>query len=109
MRVWDIEPSKLCNNHLLGEHREIHAIWTILTEGKRGYSRHPETLRWVGKLKALYKRHEEVVSEMTKRGFSHMSPLDSNKAIGKGIQDTLLQSIDKQKRILKKKGCSCRV
>ena len=32
MRVWDIQANVLCNNHLLGEHREIHAIWKILTK-----------------------------------------------------------------------------
>jgi hypothetical protein len=45
MRVWDIEAELLCNSHLLGEHREIHAIWAILIENKKGYSHHPETLR----------------------------------------------------------------
>ena len=29
MRVWDISTEKLCKNHLLGEHRELHAIWNI--------------------------------------------------------------------------------
>jgi hypothetical protein len=62
MRVWDIEAELLCNSHLLGEHREIHAIWAILIENKKGYSHHPETLRWKGKLLALYNRHEAVVA-----------------------------------------------
>jgi len=38
-------PDKLCRNHLLGEHREIHAIWAVITEKKKGYSMHPETIR----------------------------------------------------------------
>jgi len=50
MRIWDIAPEKLCRNHLLGEHRELHAVWAILTKDKKGYSRHPEVLRWKGKL-----------------------------------------------------------
>src|SRR6185312_17174317 len=58
MRVWDLPPRILCRQHLLGEHLELHAIWAVLTKGRKGYSRHPETLRWKGKLKALYKRHE---------------------------------------------------
>lgn len=50
MRVWDIEPRFLCRQHLLAEHRELHGLWNILTKhgGTGGYSRHPETLRWVG-------------------------------------------------------------
>ncbi len=43
MRIWDIPASKLCTKHLLGEHRELHTIWNILTQNKSGYSRHPET------------------------------------------------------------------
>ena len=30
MRIWDISPNKLCDKHLLGEHRELHAIWVII-------------------------------------------------------------------------------
>lgn len=48
MRIWDIAPKFLCQKHLLGEHRELHAIWNILTiyRGQGGYSKHPETKRW---------------------------------------------------------------
>lgn len=62
MRVWDIEPKYLCRKHLLAEHRELHGFWNILTKhgGVGGYSRHPETLRWAGKEKALYLRHEAL-------------------------------------------------
>lgn len=83
MRIWDITPNKLCRQHLLGEHRELHAMWTILTAGKKGYRNHPETIRWEGKLAALYNRHEEEVKEMIKRGYSHHSPLDKKFAVGK--------------------------
>jgi hypothetical protein len=107
MRVWDVEPVCLCQNHLLGEHREIHAIWSILTQGKTGYSKHPETKRWEGKLGALYRRHEENVAEMKRRGFNHNSPLDSALATGGKTQDIFVDSIQKQKKILKNKGCNC--
>ena len=109
MRIWDIPTRELCNKHLLGEHRELHAIWNIITENKKGYSNHPETKRWKGKLKALYKRHEEQIKEIKKRGFKHKSPLDIKKALGKEKQDYYLDSIDKQKQILKKKKCNCKL
>src|SRR5579872_4752009 len=73
MRIWDLPCRILCRQHLLGEHRELHAIWNVLTKGKKGYRRHPETLRWQGKLKALYKRHEEQVRELRARGYEHRS------------------------------------
>ncbi|MCS7150780.1 MAG: pyrimidine dimer DNA glycosylase/endonuclease V [Endomicrobia bacterium] len=107
MRIWDIEPKFLCRKHLLGEHRELHAIWNILTKNKKGYSKHPETLRWRGKLKSLYIRHEKLVKEMLKRGYKHNSELDKNLAKGKAKQNVLINSLEEQKQILKQKGCSC--
>jgi hypothetical protein len=74
MRVWDINPGYLNNASLLGEHREVHAIFSIVLNGKKGYSAHPETLRWESCLGALLIRHELLVSEMLLRGFSHRSP-----------------------------------
>jgi hypothetical protein len=107
MRIWDIEPSWLCRAHLLGEHRELHAVWTILTEGKQGYSRHPEVLRWRGKLAALYARHEGLVAEMSRRGYRHQSPLDPALATGADRQDELLISGDEQRALLVAKPCDC--
>ena len=75
MRIWDISPKRLCRNHLLGEHRELHAIWSVLVNGKKGYAHHPETLRWRGKLRALYGRHDALVQEMAVRGYQHRSPV----------------------------------
>ncbi len=107
MRIWDIEPKYLCSKHLLGEHRELHAIWSILTKNKKGYSRHPETLRWKGKLRALYLRHEKLVKEMIRRGYTHTSNLDKKLAKGKAKQDEFVNTIKEQIEILKKKGCEC--
>jgi hypothetical protein len=107
VRIWDIEPERLCRNHLLGEHRELHAIWAILTEGKKGYCRHPETLRWKGKLKALYKRHNQLVNEMTIRGYKHQSELQKELAVGKASQDEYVNTLEEQKKILKIKKCVC--
>lgn len=76
MRIWDIDPGFLNVQSLLGEHRELHGIHAIISKGKSGYSRHPETLRWVSHLPALVTRHELLVEEMKLRGFNHYSPLD---------------------------------
>jgi hypothetical protein len=109
MRIWDISPKRLCRNHLLGEHRELHAIWSVLTKGKKGYARHPETLRWKGKLKALYGRHEALVSEMTARGFRHHSPLSKTQAEGGARQEVFVDTPREQVRILRSKRCQCDV
>lgn len=94
---------------MLAEHRELHGLWNILTKhgGRGGYSRHPETLRWVGKLKALYLRHELLVREFERRGYKHHTPLDKRLARGKAKQDVFIDTISKQKEILRNKPCEC--
>jgi len=109
MRVWDISPKKLCRNHLLGEHRELHAIWSVIIKGKKGYSNHPETLRWKGKLRALYLRHSKLVKEMKTRGYNHYSSLPSKLAKGISNQRVFIDPYKDQLKILKKKGCDCKV
>lgn len=109
MRIWDLSPSLLCRSHLLGEHRELHAIWSILTKGKKGYSLHPETQRWRGKLKALYRRHTALVNEFKRRNYKHHSNLDNQKATGSGRQTVFVDDPEQQKRILIAKGCTCQV
>mgnify|MGYP006173157627 CR=1 FL=1 len=107
MRIWDLDPALLCRAHLLGEHRELHGLWNILTQGKTGYRRHPETRRWEGKLAALHRRHEALAAEMGRRGYAHASPLDPALATGAAVQDARVDSLEEQRRILERKGCDC--
>ncbi len=100
-------PAELCRVHLLGEHRELHAIWTVLTMNKKGYASHPETKRWVGRLHALYNRHEDEVLEMKKRGYTHKSDLDQKFATGYKKQDVFVNTVEEQREILKNKPCTC--
>ncbi len=109
MRIWDLPPAELCRQHLLGEHRELHGLWRILTLGKQGYARHPETRRWVGKLRALYDRHDALVTEMERRGYRHASPLDPLLATGAVVQDEFVDSEERQRELLRAKGCDCAV
>ncbi len=109
MRIWDLPPSKLCRKHLLGEHRELHALWTIITEDKKGYANHPETKRWQGKLNALFRRHDELVDEMSKRKYNHQSPLNKKLATGNALQQIYVHTPSEQKKILKGKHCECQV
>jgi len=109
VRVWDIHPKHLCRKHLLAEHRELHGLWNILTkhEGRGGYSRHPETLRWVGKTRALFDRHKLLVAEFFRRGYQHHTPLDEKLAQGKKDQTVFINTVVEQKIILKNKPCDC--
>ena len=74
MRMWMIPPKLMCNQHLLGEHNEIHK------------HRHVFEKQWSidGRMKPVVqivpaemeRRHEELVIEMAFRGFNHQSPYE---------------------------------
>ena len=68
MRIWDLNPGYLNRQSLLGEHRELHGIVSILVNKKKGYAKHPETLRWVKHGWALTMRHNLLAAEMSLRG-----------------------------------------
>ncbi len=109
MRVWDIHPGYLNRQSLLGEHRELHGLVSILVHSKKGYSRHPETIRWIGYGWALKQRHRELVCEMNLRGYKDKSPVRTRSNQGKWpaeyIDDPRTQfEILKEKYLNKEKG-----
>jgi hypothetical protein len=75
VRIWDVSPGYLNRQSLLGEHRELHGLYVIVAEGRKGYSRHPETMRWVAALGGLAWRHADLVAEMALRGYADRTPL----------------------------------
>jgi uncharacterized protein YbgA (DUF1722 family) len=75
VRIWDVNPGYLNRQSLLGEHRELHAIVSIIKNNKKGYSRHPETLRWKNFGWGLSQRHRLLVAEMNLRGYVDRTPV----------------------------------
>jgi hypothetical protein len=75
VRIWDVAAGYLNRQSLLGEHRELHGVYVIITQGKTGYARHPETLRWRSCLTGLTRRHQQLAAEMRLRGYVDRSPL----------------------------------
>lgn len=102
MRVWDVSPGYLSDASLLGEHVEVHAVFSILAGGKAGYARHPEVLRWKGRLAALHRRHDWLCAEMAVRGFVHRSPLPAPARSPAWPTAFLLPPLD-QLRLLRRK------
>lgn len=82
MRIWDVSPGYLNDKSLLGEHRELHGIISIIQHDKKGYSCHPETIRWRGHEGALRLRHALLGAEMQLRGFQDKTPLEVFRPIG---------------------------
>jgi Pyrimidine dimer DNA glycosylase/Protein of unknown function (DUF1722) len=87
MRIWDINPGYLNRQSLLGEHRELHGIVSIIVNGKKGYSKHPETLRWLSYGWALKKRHQLLSAEMSLRSYKDNSPVVIKKNEGQWPKD----------------------
>lgn len=75
MRIWDIDPGYLNRGSLLAEHRELHALYNVLTQGKQGFETQPELIRWRTYIPALIARHQKLVAEMNLRQMGHHSPL----------------------------------
>ena len=73
MRMWAINPSKLCNKHLLGEHVEMHMFAGTIKKkiSIKGYIE-----KGLVNPQDITKRHKELEEEMIKRGMNHKSVLD---------------------------------
>ena len=70
--MWGIEPKKLCNQHLLGEHLEMHMFLGCIKKGisLKGY--YDNKLVCANLIK---KRHDDLAIEMISRGMKHNSPI----------------------------------
>jgi len=74
MRMWLVPPHLLCRQHLLGEHRELHTMWRSIELKKYGHIHGHTRLNQIDVSKII-ERHNELVIEMTRRGYNHQSPL----------------------------------
>lgn len=75
-RMWMVDPTKLCKNHLLGEHKEIHQL---LGSVRKDHSLDGFVRNKLIQPGSVVKRHSELVVEMKRRGYNHHSDiLDSD-------------------------------
>lgn len=72
MRMWMADPRKMCRQHLLGEHLELHMFAGAL---KKGLSLDGYVDNNLLEAKSIVKRHSEIAAEMQRRGWKHHSPL----------------------------------
>lgn len=68
MRMWNVDPSLLCRKHMLGEHLEMHMLNGCIKKGTslKGYIE-----KGLVEVQNIKKRHDELASEMIKRGYNH--------------------------------------
>ena len=95
MRMWNVETSGMCDQHLLGEHVECHMFVGTLNKGKsvKGY-----VDNGLVEVHNIKKRHEEIVKEMKKRGMNHKSELPRYKLIKIGKVNSTQNKIELNKR-----------
>lgn len=73
MRMWiGIDPSQLCNQHLLGEHGEIHKHRHNYVKRHSIANRIKYPAQVVPGL--MKERHDALAAEMKRRGINHKSP-----------------------------------
>ena len=70
--MWGVDPKNLCNQHLLGEHLEMHMFLGCIKKGisLKGYF--DKKLVCTNLIK---KRHDDLAIEMIFRGMKHKSPI----------------------------------
>lgn len=73
MRMWMVNPKIMCNQHLLGEHVELHMIISNIRLKK-------SLTGWINnnciEPLLIIIRHCNIADEMIRRGFTHQSPCD---------------------------------
>lgn len=77
-RMWCVNSKKLCRQHLLGEHKELHQLVGSLRKGKsiKGHVEKGQV-----EVHTIKKRHAELVKEMLRRGYKHESELKKFKEV----------------------------
>lgn len=77
-RMWGVNPRILCQNHILGEHREMHQVKGTVEKHDHGES----ILEGLADTNAIdttliKERHDELVEEMRRRGWDgHSTPME---------------------------------
>lgn len=72
MRMWMVDPRSMCDQHLLGEHVELHMLAGTLA---RRHSIDGYIDNGLLEPASMQDRHARLVEEMDRRGFNHRSPL----------------------------------
>ena len=90
-----VDPKKLCRQHLLGEHKELHQLVGSLRKGK---SIQGHLDRGQVEVHSIDTRHTELVNEMIARGYKHRSPLKTYKKFKAGKVNVLENERELERR-----------
>lgn len=93
--MWNVSPKKMCRQHLLGEHLEMHMLATTIKQGKSiiGYVHNglvePHNIKL---------RHDALVREMLMRGYQHKTPMEAFEVERQGYVDVEANEVLLQER-----------
>ena len=97
MRQWLVNPKLLCTQHLLGEHVECHMFVGSI---RKGISIQGYVDKGLVDTSKIVFRHNELVKEMTSRGFKHDSPLPIFAVVNMGHVDSINNIYELKRRCL---------
>lgn len=103
--MWKVDVSKLCRQHLLGEHNECHSFVGTINKWKKGGKgavKDFPSSKYVSsgfvEIHYLKSRHEELADEMLRRGYNHQSPLPTFEEFVCGKVDVAANEIELRRR-----------
>lgn len=87
-----VYPEKMCRQHLLGEHRELHTLVGTINKGisLKGYLE-----KGLIDPSMVIMRHRELVMEMIRRHYNHQTPLPTIP----GLWSTVSNEIDVEENL----------
>jgi hypothetical protein len=71
--MWMVDPSLLCKDHLLGEHKEVHMLVGSLAKGTSLGKYLTDKLVDPSR---VFERHDALVREFVRRQYQHHTPLN---------------------------------
>jgi hypothetical protein len=100
MRMWMVDPKKLCRKHLLGEHVECHMFAGTLIKNISidGYIK-----KGLVEVHNLKYRHDQLAEEMKARNYNHKSPMQAFESFELGFIDSI-----KNLKILRERCIECK-
>lgn len=109
MRIWHEQLiPKLCRQHLLAQWRESLGCYKAVMGETQGYINHPQTKAYWNAPNKLLHSLELTRAEMLKRGYK---PKEITQYPQVDNQDDYRewQTLEEQVKILKNKGCECKI
>lgn len=95
--MWMVDPKLECVRHLNAEHRECHALIGIILH-KKPLSGTKYITTGLVEVHNIKQRHNELVLEMTRRGYNHKSPLPDAELWTEGQVDSAQNLIELRTR-----------